>query len=329
MRILKVAYSVWEAVVDGNGFAVFHIDAGPAPTSQSYDDRRRVPFAGNADLVYTTEIHEADFGNGTDDGKYEHKYGTTATLVVDQAEAVALIEGIHRKPPSPREADGKQVFVASPATEGWMTWVTSRGDDLTGNKRGDGQLIKVAFTEAGDSQIDLEYLEPVELHDGELNWDPAQWGVDDEFSFSAVIPASVPTSTPGVGNCNKVDVGGYNILVPAAGDGDWTIDLGVTQPVVPTSKSTQNGYWDVNLDTGIVSPSGDVGKASWHLLDVPVESFFMKRIAMGNPRGVFEIDVYKAEWVSPKWKMRLAVKRVTSGAGTVGGWLMLFREKST
>jgi len=76
---------------------------------------------------------------------------------------------------------------------------------------------------------------------------------------------------------------------------------------------------------------------AWPGLHVRRNSPLYETEPVGDPpqrkylNGVFEIDTYKAEWISPAWKARLSVQRNTTGAGTfkTAGWLMLFRENST
>jgi hypothetical protein len=228
---------------------------------------------------------------------------------------------------APSQPDGRIVVVNSPSNEGWLTWFTGYGDDVVGQKRGEGQQITVSAAGTGTEMVDLEFIEPIEVHDGELSWSPSNWDRDDRFSFSAIMPATVVTPNIGLGNCNLVPTGlGYNLIVPAAGDGTHDVDLTKPQPVVPASGG---GYWEADYSTGLVSPSATPGASEWHLLDVEIESFFIKRVCFSNPLGVFSIDVYKAEWVSNAWKLRLTVDRTSNSAGQLSGWLMCFREKAT
>lgn len=229
----------------------------------------------------------------------------------------------------PTENDGRPVFVVSPSTTGWMTWFTGAGDDPAptppAKGRGTGTKLRLSFTGAEVKTVDLVFSEPVELHDGEMFY-TGTWELDDCFDFSAVIPATTVTPNAGAGNCNLVDAGGYNVIVPAAGDGSHDVDLSSPMPVVP---ALGGGYWEADQATALVTPSSTPGQSDWHLLDVPVESFFLRQMPMGHPLGKFEIDAYKAEWVSPAWSLRLRVDKQSAGAGEVAGWLMLFREKST
>lgn len=241
----------------------------------------------------------------------------------------------------PAELDGKPVFVQAPNTTGFMTWFTGRGDDLAptppASGRGDGAQIKLEWDNVearGSKSVDFQFSEVVELHDGEVFYGDGGliggWTTDDELSFSAVIPATVATvNGTNEGNCNLVDAGGYNIIVPAVGDGTHDIVLADAVPV--PAGYDGGGYWDANYRTGDVTPAVKPGDSEtlWHLLDIPVESFFLKRLPLGNPLGAFEIDAYKAEWIPPSWKLRLSVTKNSTGAGQLAGWLMLFREKST
>jgi hypothetical protein len=244
---------------------------------------------------------------------------------------------------SPREPDGKTVVVVSPSTEGHMTWVVGAGDDLTptppASGRGEGPLLDLTFTQAETQTIDMEFVEPVELHDGQMWYTPTgagNWENGDTFSFSAIMPKTDAVATPGAGNVTLVEVApgaGVYVMIPSADStGSHDIDLAQAVPVPALdSAGNPNGYWDVDLTDSTVTPAKCPGKAEWNLFDVQIESFFLKRIPMGNPLGTFDIDVYKAEWISDRWKLRLSVTRVTTGAGPyrVGGWVMFFREKST
>ncbi|MGW8289041.1 MAG: hypothetical protein ACWGNP_02100 [Candidatus Bathyarchaeia archaeon] len=222
-----------------------------------------------------------------------------------------------------RTKDNKLIALVNPSTEGWATWFCGAGDHAT-NGRGEGTALKSTFTGAAEQNVEVTFNEPVELHDGQVFWSPvANWDNDDRYSFAAVLPATPTTSTPGTGNCDKVASGqGYNIIVPAAGDGDYTVDLDDAVPV-PSDDST--GYWACNYDTGVVSV-GSPGAAEFHLIDAAVTNYFLKHMPMGNPLGVFDIDTYKAEWIHQNWKLKLSIDKNSSSAGEVGGWLMLFRK---
>jgi hypothetical protein len=244
--------------------------------------------------------------------------------------------------PQPKyEADHRQVVVNFPGTEGTMLWIAGAGDDLNptppSSGRGEGQKILVEFTDAGTEEVECVFSEWIELHDGRLFNTPVDaWTPEDRWSFYVRCPATPVVASPTwSGNCFVVDEQGnpgdpdatHYIIVPAAGNGNYDVDLNTAVPV--PAGLAQNGYWDVDKLTEVITPSLTPGAAEWLLLTVQVDSFFMKNIPLGNPLGVFDFDAYKAEWVSSKWALRLKVERVSTGAGTVAGWLVMFRQHST
>jgi hypothetical protein len=241
-----------------------------------------------------------------------------------------IIDGV------PKEEDGKMVTVVSPAREGTMTWLTSRGDNMSPTPpdtgRGKGPKIKLDFTGSGTEYVDFQFSQPVELHDGAMWYTPVEnWSHDDEFSLSVIIPANTPTvNGTNTGNCNLVEYipsSGMHVIIPAAGDGTHDIDLSNAAPIfMPNSTG---GFWEVDSSSGEITVSSTPGQSGWGLFDFPVESFFLRNIAMGHPLGIFEIDVYKAEWCHQSWIYRLSCTKNSSGAGTVTGWVMVFREDST
>lgn len=138
-------------------------------------------------------------------------------------------------PSDPR--DKKPVVVISPATEGYKTWLCGRGDDLGPPVvRGGGDQFRLDFIAANVPETkvaEFGFAEPVEIHDGQVQWSPkADWGADDEFSLGVRIPATVVTPNGSTaGNCNVVDTGqGYSVIIPAAGDGTHDVDFGNRLP---------------------------------------------------------------------------------------------------
>ena len=138
---------------------------------------------------------------------------------------------------APSEADKKPVMVNSPATEGTFTWLTSRGDDLSpssGSGRGTGPQAFLSFDEPGTKEVEIQFIEPVELHDGHVSWRPtSDWGFEDSWSLSVRLPATTVTpNAENKGNCNKVDTGqGFSVIVPANGDGAYDVDLTKAVPI--------------------------------------------------------------------------------------------------
>lgn len=228
---------------------------------------------------------------------------------------------------SPHEVDGKLLVTPTPSPgKGWKTYYTSYGDHAT-NGRGKGTKLEVALSGGDSSQADISFNEPVWLHDGEFAWDPSLFDGSDSFRVSVILPATVATvNGGGTGNCNLVPVTGGNIIIPAAGNGAYDVDLNTATPVLST---TNTGYYDVNQTTGVVTPSATPGAANGNLFDFQIEPFFVPGVTMGNPLGLFAVDAYQSEWVSERWSIRLFVDKPSSGAGTATGWVMVYRLNTT
>lgn len=238
---------------------------------------------------------------------------------------------------APCEADKKPVMVISPATEGTYTWLSSKGDDLSptppASGRGDGSQLLLTWTgqqgEDAYKEVEIQFCEPIELHDGHVSW-KGTWGFEDLWSISVRLPATVATPNQGnTGNCNLVDTGyGFNVIVPADGDGAYDIDYDQAVPVPDgyNAKTSQGqGYWSVVQHwSEEISPS-EPGKGEYNFYDIALEMFFCKNMDCGSNLQIWDLDAYKAEWVSKKWKLCFGATRTTSGEGKIGGYLMVFR----
>jgi hypothetical protein len=219
----------------------------------------------------------------------------------------------------------------SPATEGFGTWIVGAGDDLDNPPgRGAGEPFLVDFAGRGTQTKEFRFSEPVEVHDGQIQWSPREnWGALDTFSLGVRCPETQAVeNSAGKGNANKVPSGmGFNILVPAAGNGGWDVDLAKAVPVKLKGATNEvNGYWDVFYNTGAVSPSAIPGGARWHLIDEAVGGWMIRNVRMTHEGGWFDIDTYKNEYVHHNWVLVWEVTKATPGAGMATGFIQSFRR---
>jgi len=228
---------------------------------------------------------------------------------------------------SPEEIDGKLLVTPTPSPgKGWKTYYTSFGDDI-GLGRGKGAKLLAELVGGGDTVTsDIGFIEPTFMHDGQVAWDPSLFDHSDTMSVSLILPPTVVTSTPGTGNCVLVAAGPGNIIVPVPAGGSHTVDLATAVPV-PTTAVT--GYFDADRTSGEVTVSESPGAAAFNLFDFGIETFFIPGITMANPLGVFDVDAYQSEWVSQQWSVRLSVTKLSAGAGSVAGWVMVYRRNTT
>lgn len=250
----------------------------------------------------------------------------------DPLEDPLTSNGIPRvKIEGPEENDGKLLVTNSPSPgKGWNTSYTSAGDDLVNKLRGKGDVLKVTLAAPGNDSQDIQFLEPVWLHDGELSWDPSSFDHSDTFEVSVIIPGN--TATPNgsnTGNCNLVEIipsSNLFIIIPAAGDGSHDVDLDIS---APAQSQSDTGYFDVDTSTGVITPSASPGSAAFNLYTFQIEPFFCPQVMMGNPLGVFEVDAYQSKWISERTKIRLKVNKASAGGGTCGGHVMVYRKNVT
>lgn len=227
------------------------------------------------------------------------------------------------------DSDGKQVVYVTPSTPGWNTWITSAGD-AAGPPivRGGGTLLQLDWTAVearGTKSVDFQFAEPVQVNDGGATFDSTQWTPADLLEYQMVLSATATTSVSGTGNCNKVATGlGFNVIVPA-GNGAYDVDLATAVPV-PSADST--GYWDADYETGEIAPSSVPGEAKFNLFDAEIKLASVRRVIFHNQRGLFELPAYGVEWVHPNWLLRCLVTKNSAGAGTISGWIRVFRKST-
>lgn len=250
---------------------------------------------------------------------------------------------------TPRDEEGKQIIQVYPASLSKKTFFTSRGDNLSPTPpdtgRGKGTQIRLVWdgTETFPSakEVELRFSEVVEVHDGEASWKPVDnFSGEDEFSFDIEIPATVPTSTPGAGNVQEVDLGGgMKAYVPAAGDGSHTVDLedwtasNAAIPVPGGGALATVSVWKMDATTGALSAWGAEAETPteydrvYAILNfAPPTASIVRNVSLGSPRGVFEIEAYRVEIGHPSWHYVIRVTKTQNSPGEFNGWLLIYRS---
>lgn len=317
---VKLAWPDFKLIIASKNIKVQYVDCGNIIKI----------FAIESSIVYLTQILKQMLA--------PREWDIVGTLIDPDIEASYLVDfdsnfkNASNTQIEPRDSDGTPIVIPYPATNGYRTMFTSKDDN--------GQAFNLTFAGPGTQHIDMQYNDPVEVHDGAVYWYPPfqvsfingidpVWDFDDTFSFKAIFPATPAIETPGVGNVEKVAIGdGINMFVPAP-QGGWTVDLDLAVPVPAESFDASGvlrttGFWNCDYITGDVTP-GQYGSA-FRLLDFEASAILVNDIAMGNPVGSFEIEVYKIEWFHQRWIQRFSCTKSSPGAGRVGGWIMLFRK---
>ncbi len=233
---------------------------------------------------------------------------------------------------APSEFDNRPNIVINPAPFYWRTYFTGAGDNKNptppASGRGEGTPVYLEFTVPEVKYMEMEFIEPILIHDCQAQWYPVEnWDSRDKFTLSSIIPANSPVlNGSNTGNVNLLDTGyGYSVIMPATNN-NGTHDLNLSTAVpAPTNG---DGFWNVDFATGAVTPNSVRG-TDWHLLNIPLSVSYIKNIPLGSQIGMLDIETYKADYFHNRWKIRVSVEKVSTGAGTFSGWFMCFRQYLT
>jgi hypothetical protein len=197
--------------------------------------------------------------------------------------------------------DQKPLTRSSMYTLGTRLYITGCGDDRD-DGTGKGQRFEKQHANNGlSSWVEWHFNDWVELGGGGMWYTDAKFG--DFVRFRMYAPATVITATPGTGNCNIHPTAG--ILIPAAGDGEYTVDLETADQAVPLLSAS--GMWDWSYPStgvGVVTPNYD-GKGNCQLVPqaVPIHTYVADVGLLGdNYLNVTFPGVDPTRFL-PQWKM--------------------------
>jgi len=239
--------------------------------------------------------------------------------------------------PSPITTDGRPVALNNLFPDYVMLYMAGAGDDST-TGRGNGTVFQAQSDAAGDTDVEFYFNDWIYIAGGNMRVEGAALG--DYATFEVHAPATpVTASGSNTGNCNLVDpgVGAAILIVPAAGNGAYNVDL--TQAVPINSFNTDvprqpTGYWDWSApDTGLgtVTP-GAPGHSGYNLFSValdPMVRFMAKFPLLGDNSINLTIPAISPKTILPQWILR--VRMHNSGhAGLKLCWgLVTARVKTT
>jgi len=242
------------------------------------------------------------------------QYSPKPIIIQNEDESIAsfpMTDGENGKTP---------IFQPSIIPPGYYFYGTGAFDDITNNKIGEGvQLaLKTDGTAADEVEVDGRFLTHVYVVGGDLAVFAGEY--DDYCSLTMVSPASAPVANGGgTGNANKVSVGPFNIIVPAAGDGAWDVDGSdmeqgeINQSLSPVpafdANSAPNGWWnwDPTATPSITPNFGNTG--AYNLFDAELKLGRQANrypLTSGNVTPAASI---KAKKILPHWIWRFTLKR--------------------
>ena len=259
---------------------------------------------------------------------------------------------------APKTSDGKIIFQPAVFRGDQNPVYVGAADDFAAGARGSGYEFLVQQAEDSDGTphvYEWQFIDAVYIFSGEAKCFNGVAG--DWVNFSLVAPGSVKVANGGgLGNCNAVPTGaGSNVLVPAAGDGGYDVNLTeaananlnakpqgcpakVTKAVpVPAfaDDGTPNGYWDWDEETGAITASSTPGAAPWNLFDAEITlNRWVNRLQLWSPEATHGIAYKmqiptKAKKILPHWKFRVEVLTGDANRTVSLTWFLVIGRKVT
>jgi hypothetical protein len=234
--------------------------------------------------------------------------------------------------PAPIAADGKPFVLPNSFPGEVLLNFAGCSDKLSPPERFGGTLFGLQQVDAGTTSMDIDFLDGIFLAGGHVDWDGGAWGNNVYMELYAPASTTKAPAVAGHGNCNKVPTGyGFNIIVPAAGNGQYDLDVTIPVPANNEETNTQTGYWNHSepwIGKGTVSPAAGNGK--YNLYDAPLELAHFCKLHLFLPTGQrdFVAPAIKPKWILPEWKIRVVVTNTTSGSFRMCWDLLIARRKS-
>lgn len=233
----------------------------------------------------------------------------------------------------PKGSDGTPANLPCLFPTGVYLYLAGAGDGET--ERGAGGPFALSSDTAGDSTLEWSYLDWVLIAGGGLSFSGAAIG--DYATMEIYAPATAVTpSGGGTGNCNLVDpgVGAAILIVPAAGNGAYDVDLSDCSPVPAWNTVTGvcSGFfeWDKpNTGKGTISV-GTPQAAHFNLfaVNIPLIRFANKLPLLGEGVLDFNIPAVEPKVIMPHWKGKVTMHN-SGHTGLRGAWYMTTARMQT
>lgn len=232
----------------------------------------------------------------------------------------------------PRSPDGRSILMFTRFREDVDPYFPGAGDGPEGIGTGPDFIVgwDADPGEASDLYVTWVFNDWVDVSSGGFTWKGCE--AQDWFTMRIYAPASVTTvaDPPNTGNVNLVDVGGFNIIIPAAGNGTHNIE---EAGKVPVTSLEDTGYWKWDYpDTGkgTVAPSESPGKAHFNLFDVDLDLvYWLRRFhLLGDGHHLLNPET-KARSILPHWKWELQFHTEGGHAPVHLSWYLCSARKNT
>jgi len=311
------AWSIFRSVVSSKTLSLQFDDDGECYTVFGYDGPE----------VYLCTIWKGVVPDGVISGGYSQ-----AQNDADKADFETNFKPEANKAIAPRAADGKLFMLPNIFPGEVLLNFTGCGDSSTTRLAGD--IFGIQQTGVGTASQTIAFLDGFYLAGGHVDWDGGAWG---NLVYMELKAPATTTKAPAVanqGNCNKVPTGlGFNIIVPAAGNGQYDIDVPVPVPANAQESNAQNGYWNYSepwCGKGTISPAVP-GTGKYNLFDVELELAHFAKIHLFRDSGGRDLiaPAIKPKWILPEWRIVVEATNTDANKTLRVSWDFLLARRKT
>lgn len=197
--------------------------------------------------------------------------------------------------------------------------------------RGEGAEFKLQGPANGaDVSLEFQFNDWVTFAGGGMNYSGGLFGDNVDMSISA--PATPVTPTPGTGNCNLIDpgIGAAILLVPAPGNGAFTVNLANAVPVPAPGNVGFYEWSEPDTGKGVVTV-GAPGASTYNLFAaaLPLSRYVTKMPLLDSRSVNLTIPAIKPTKVLPQWKSRVTLRTASQSQAKFTWYLVTARMKTT
>jgi hypothetical protein len=280
-------------------------------------------FAVEGNVSHATRVLKDGGAEQTD---FEASYSSMAGSPVTPVRTYVSKEQV-----APVAADGKPFYLPNIFPGEVLLNFAGRGD-LNGQRYGGG-LFSLEKDGVGTAYADFSFQDGVYLAGGHIMW--VGGGFGSYVKMELFSPATTLTDASGDGNANVAPTGlGFNIIVPAAGNGAKNLGSVITPvPANDDESNAQNGFWNYTdpwVGKGSVSP-GVPQSSKYNLFDtlLPISHFTDLHLVLESGDRTLLLENVKPKWILPEWFFRVTVINANAEKTLRVGWdLAIARRKS-
>jgi len=209
--------------------------------------------------------------------------------------------------------DGKPLVTTNALPE-WCILNMAGAGDLVTEIGGNNKFLLECDDPDNDVDLEFAFIDAVYVTSGVGLIENAKLGDYIDFQVHAAS-STVTENGGGTGNCNSVPTGlGFNIIVPAPGNGGHDIDLVDDANIVLAPDN--DGWWDwdfPHIGRGTVTPNYEQ-KGHYNLFPVGMNlaSFATKVPLLGSNVLNFGIQNVRAKMIPPHWHWHVTLHSHTA-----------------